>query len=324
MTTTESVTDRIRSACRAVARKAVFITIDHERIPSYAASLPLEQVARPSLDPSCHYLGRGDATVAFFLTLNTVNFGSGYSPCLRKRPGMSGYYTVASSLNDHFRANRPFTAHELGEIAQEDCTRIFGQEPDNHPVSELMGHFAVALNDLGRFLLDRFDGSFRAPVEAAGASAERLVGLLAEMPYFRDEESYADGLQVPFYKRAQITAADLHLAFDGRGPGRFDDLDRLTMFADNLVPHVLRVDGILRYAESLAARIDAERLIPAGSAEEVEIRACAVHAVELLVEELRRTGQDVRASRLDFLLWNRGQQPFYKARPRHRTRTVFY
>jgi transposase len=27
---------------------------------------------------------------------------------------------------------------------------------------------------------------------------------------------------------------------------------------------------------------------------------------------------------LDYLLWNRGQQPYYKARPRHRTRTVFY
>jgi hypothetical protein len=27
---------------------------------------------------------------------------------------------------------------------------------------------------------------------------------------------------------------------------------------------------------------------------------------------------------LDVWLWNRGQAPEYKARPRHRTRTVFY
>jgi hypothetical protein len=27
---------------------------------------------------------------------------------------------------------------------------------------------------------------------------------------------------------------------------------------------------------------------------------------------------------LDAWLWNRGQEPRYKARPRHRTRTVFY
>ena len=39
-----------------------------------------------------------------------------------------------------------------------------------------------------------------------------------------------------FYKRAQIVASDLALA----GVAEFDDLDRLTIFADNLVPHVLR------------------------------------------------------------------------------------
>ena len=46
-----------------------------------------------------------------------------------------------------------------------------------------------------------------------------------------------------FYKRAQIVAADLALA----GVARFRDLDRLTIFADNLVPHVLRCDGVLVY-----------------------------------------------------------------------------
>ena len=54
-------------------------------------------------------------------------------------------------------------------------------------------------------------------------------------------------MDVPFYKRAQLTAADLSLAFDGKGLGSFEDLDQLTIFADNLVPHVLRVDKVLLY-----------------------------------------------------------------------------
>lgn len=94
------------------------------------------------------------------------------------------------------------------------------------------------------------------------------------MPYFKDVVPY-NGLHVPFYKRAQLTAADLALAFEGQGPGCFNDLDRLTIFADNLIPHVLRVDKILDYEDSLANRIDTEDLIPAYSHEEVEIRACA-------------------------------------------------
>ncbi len=315
--------DQIRTACKAVADSASHVRIDDTSIPSYAASLPLRQIRHPEIDPDCHYLGRGDDTVAFLITLNAVNFSSGYSPHLRKRPGMSGYFTVASSLNDHYRTHDPLTAQDLTRLSTDDCTSIFGQDPDNRVVRELMQRFATALNDLGRYLLDRFDGSFVRLVEAADASAERLVELLGEMPYFKDVEAYGE-LRVPFYKRAQITAADLSLAFDGRGPGRFDDLDRLTIFADNLVPHVLRIDGILHYADTLVARINAEEMIPLGSPEEVEIRACAVHAVELLVNELRRSGHNVAARELDYLLWNRGQGPAYKAHPRHRTRSVFY
>lgn len=109
------------------------------------------------------------------------------------------------------------------------------------------------------------------------------------MPLFNDVERY-HGLEVPFFKRAQLTAADLHLAFQGQGLGHFTDLDQLTIFADNLVPHVLRIDKVLRYEDDLAARIDREEPIPAGSPEEVEIRACAVHAVELLVEHPAHRG----------------------------------
>jgi hypothetical protein len=181
-----------------------------------------------------------------------------------------------------------------------------------------MGLFATALNDLGWLLTRRFAGRYAGPVEAAGHSAERLVQILAGMPFFRDVEQY-EGLAVPFYKRAQLTVADLALTLGSHEFARFDDLDHLTMFADNLVPHVLRRDGILCYSSELAKRIDEEALIPAGSAEEVEIRACALHAVELICQRLRSTGERITSMGLDFLLWNRGQQSEY-----NRTRTVFY
>jgi hypothetical protein len=318
-----SLLDQVREACAAVAARATYVHIDEDRIPAYAASLPLEQILSPQPDPVHHYLGHGDDTAAFILTLDAINFGSGYFPHLRKRPGMSGYFTVASSLTDHYRTHGPLPAEALEQLTVADCLRIFAQDPSNEPIWALMGHFATALNDLGHYVRTRFDGRFAGLVEAAAASAERLVRLLIEMPYYRDVEPYGD-LDVPFFKRAQITAADLWLAFDGRGPGRFDDIDRLTIFADNLVPHVLRVDGVLSYEDDLAARIDAEQRIPAGSPQEVEIRACAVHAVERIAAALRGAGHAVTSRGLDYLLWNRGQAPHYKARPRHRTRTVYY
>jgi hypothetical protein len=319
-----AITDEIRSRCAEVARRARFIRIDEPAIERYALSLPLEKAVAPSIDWTTHYRGDEAGTAGFFVTLDAINFGSGYFPHLRKRPGMNGYFTVASSLKDEFARNGPISAGRLAGLSREECFRIFGQDRANEIVGELMGLFARALNDLGRLLLSKYGGSMASLIGAADHSALKLVELLSEMPFFRDVERY-DGMDVPFYKRAQLTAADLSLAMDRRGLGRFDDLDRLTIFADNLVPHVLRVDGVLKYDPELAARIDREELIAPGSAEEVEIRACAVHAVELMAEALRRSGRGVTATGLDYVLWNRGQERHYKTvKPRHRARTVYY
>jgi hypothetical protein len=52
---------------------------------------------------------------------------------------------------------------------------------------------------------------------------------------------------------------------------------------------------------------------------EREIRACAVHACELLARRL-----DVPPRTLDNWLWNRGRQPRYRELQPHLTRTVYY
>ncbi len=290
-----------------LAAAARTVRIQQERLPAYAAELRASQAAlqagAPELDAATHYLGAADATLAYLVTLDAINFGSGYFPHLQKRTGLSGYFTVAASLKDAW----PLTVEDLRRLGPADCARIFGQATPDAAVDELMALFARALNDLGELIATRYRGSFAALIEAANHSAEQLVPLLAEMAFYRD---------VGFYKRAQLTAADLAIA----GVARFDDLDRLTIFADNLVPHVLRVDGILEYDADLLVRINREELIAAGSQEEQEIRACALHAVELL----RGYVEGMTSMQLDYVLWNRGQEAAYKAQPRHRARTVFY
>ena len=320
---TETIFDQIRQTCEMVADRARHVRINYEGISTYASSLPADKVVRPQLDPACHYLDRQEDTLSFLITLDTINFGSGYFPHLRKRPGMSGYFTTASCLNDFYKTNGPLSAEQLAALSVDQCTRIFDQDPADKTIRKLMQHFATALNDLGRYLSSRFNGSFCGLVEAAGASAGRLVHLLKKMPYFNDIEPYHE-LEVPFFKRAQIVAADLAVAFQGQSWGHFADMDQLTIFADNLVPHVLRMDGVLNYEGQLVERIEAGTLITPGSSEEIEIRASAVHAVELIKKSICDSGQPITSSQLDYFLWNRGQSPHYKAVPRHRTRTVYY
>jgi hypothetical protein len=215
----------------------------------------------------------------------------------------------------------PITARWLRTVDVSACNEIFDQ-PDTEPAQELMGLFAGALRDLGTFIAD-FDDSFVTFVRSADHSAARIVEQLDRMPCFHDVATYR-GLPVPLYKRAQITAYDLAQTFAGGELGRFDDLHRLTMFADNLVPHVLRVDGVLRFSEDLVARIDRVDDIAAGSEPEIEIRAVALHAVELLQRAVTALGAPMTSGAIDSVLWNRGAGAQYKAIPRHRTRTVFY
>jgi len=308
------------------------VRIDEARLGELARELVSGPgYAPPQLDPAHHHLGDAASTLAYVVTLDAVNFGSGWFPHLRKRPGCSGYFTLSTALKEHFDARGAWSAEALEALSPSDCAEVFGQDMTVPEVAELMGLFARALGELGAFLGARCGGAFEGLVELASGSAERLGALLGEMPLYRDVSAY-DGLEVPFYKRAQITAADLAVAFGGQGHGAFDDLDRLTLFADNLVPHVLRWEGVLAYAPELAGRIDAGELIPHDCPEEVEIRAVAVHAVEGMTEILAaesngsggRGPRSVSPRELDNLLWTRGQRPDLKAHPRHRTRTTAY
>src|SRR5205823_2307821 len=46
------------------------------------------------------------------------------------RPGMSGYFTVASSLKDVFDTQGPLSWQQLVDLTAADCARIFGQDAD--------------------------------------------------------------------------------------------------------------------------------------------------------------------------------------------------
>jgi hypothetical protein len=289
-----SLTDDVRAGCREIAERARHVRIDVDALDS------LEPGPPPALDRERHYLeGSVEDVADFMLVLDSINFGSGWFPTLRKRPGMSGYFTVAASLTDFWRSGGGWSVDMLRALNAADVATVLGQDSDH----ELMGLYAEALRDLGRFLAGRRALDLVAEVDG---SAERLASMLAAgMPFYDDSG---------FWKRAQIVPSDLALA----GIADFHDLDRLTIFADNLVPHVLRVDGVLVYEPALAARIDAAELLPPGE-EEREIRGCAVYACELIADRL-----GVSARLLDAALWNKGQASKYKSLPRHRTRTVFY
>jgi hypothetical protein len=299
-----SLPDEVRASCAWVAERARFVRIEESEIQAYAANLPdsgaSEQPAAAA-DP--------EAAAAFAICMNAINFGSGWWPTIRKRPGHSGYATMAGGVEDRFADAGPWAAEELVAMDAGAIAAVVGQDPA-HP---LMAQFAAALRDVGEHLLAEHGGHYLGVVESTD-SIPALAGLLAGWESFADASEY-EGRRVPFFKRAQLAAADLHRAGAADLPG----LGRLTAFADNLVPHVLRVDGVLRLDSDLTSRIEAEELLPHGSPEEVELRACAVHTIELLAAP-----SGLISAEIDSALWNRGRDRRYKSLPRPRSRNTAY
>jgi hypothetical protein len=188
----------------------------------------LSTVSPPPADPTTELVdGDREARAAFVLCLDAINFGSGWWPTIRKRPGHSGYFTIAAGLTERFRESGPWSAGELTELRAGEIAGVVGQDAA-HP---LMADYAAALNDVGERVGADHGGRFEAVVEAAQGSAPALAGLLAEWRAFADVSTY-DDRPVPFFKRAQIAAADI----DRMGVAELHDLDRLTAFADNPRP----------------------------------------------------------------------------------------
>jgi Potential Queuosine, Q, salvage protein family len=301
-----SLPDEVRAACAWVAGRARSVRIDEARLAEYAAGL-VQAAGDEAEEPPPER--EPEAAAAFAICMNAINFGSGWWPTIRKRRGLSGYGTMEAGVSERFDSAGPWSAEELVAITASEIAALVGQDPE-HP---LMPQFAAALRDVGEHLLAEHGGRYLG-VTAAAKSIPQLAAVLAGWDSFADVSSYEDR-EVPFFKRAQLAAADLHRAGVADLPG----VERLTAFADNLVPHVLRVDGVLTLDSKLTARIEAEDLLAHGSPEEVELRACAVHAIELLAAASR-----IPPAEIDSALWNRGRDRRYKSVPRPRSRNPAY
>ncbi len=313
--------DVIRKAFKDVADQAQHVRIRHDKIEAYAKSLkPL--LKEEVFDQAHHFIGSPEQTAAFVLILDSINFGGTFKKDLVKEGfalrDSSLYFTMAAKLKEIFENEGGISAAKLATIKTQDCAALFGLT--SGPVaSKIADLYARSLRELGEFIDSKHGGRFAGVLDSAENSVEKLVGELSDLKSFNDISDYK-GIRVPLLKRAQITAADLHLAFEHLGRQLFNDIDKLTTFPDNAVAHVLHEDGLLEYSKDLQKKIEDGIELKAGSEEEIEIRACAGHAVELI----RSLRPDLNSMNIDHVLWLRSHEPDYLVRNHHKAMTMFY
>jgi len=317
----------VLDSTKYVMAQSRHVHLDKKALNHFSGEILAHGAEIPPWDCHHHYCGDAEQTVSYLLVLDTLNFCF-WAPAGEARwetqytsKKVSGYYGLAAALKLALESGVPITqARFLCDTTPETLKALLG----GSGTLPLLDKRVDALNELGQVLLAEYSGRAAHLVEDGGRSAVMLARLLAKkLTSFRDAASY-EGRDVFFYKRAQIFAADLHGAFNGRDWGRFEDIEQLTAFADYKLPQVLRHLGILRYENGLAERVDNGQLIEAGSAQEVEIRANTIWAVEWIRQALDEKGKRMTASQIDWMLWSLGQDNTYRAKPYHRTLTVFY
>lgn len=323
---TQEHTDRlgVLETTLRVVDQAELVRIDRGAAARVAKLLAAQEVTPPEWNRDLHWSGTPEQTANYLLLLDALNFCFWGEPRWRiayQGTRYDGYWALAASLKRAIEAGAPlYDAGYLADLNAARLQRIFQGEQ----TIPLFDSRLANAREVGRMLIERYGGQFARAIEAAGGSAVKLVGLIvANFPSFRDTADYK-GTEVRFYKRAQILAGDLSGAFGGTGLGHFNDLHEITAFADYKVPQVLHGLGVLVYAPALESLLDQKQEIPAGSAEEVEIRAATIWGVEEIHQQLAGLGHHWDAYRIDWALWEMGQHLPAGVRPYHRTRTIAY
>lgn len=183
---------------------------------------------------------------------------------------------------------------------------------------------ARILNEVGQVLVDRYDGHFHNFIRdcepAMYADGQGMLErLVREFPRFHDVSQHR-GQEVQLFKLAQLALWSLR----GAQLIELRDLDRMTAFADYIVPVALRVMGILTYAPALEATIMGGGIVPRDSAEEIEIRASSLVATAQLTDAInRRRPADLQViiPQIDYRLWKTYHATFW---PHHLTPTIMY
>ena len=212
----------------------------------------------------------------------------------------------------------------LAKITRPELNKVFEGNIEMPMLDEKL----EVLHQVGKTLSEKYDGKFHRFVHSCSPKLydngngliERLV---AEFPRFNDV-SMLDGHEIKFYKLPQLGIWMLYATLHKAKKFRLDDPQKMTAFADYIVPVGLRLMGITSYSKALENAINTYQLIPRDSRWEIEIRAHCLYATALLTDEinkLRPANLQIIIPQIDARIWTHYHTTTW---PHHLTKTIMY
>ena len=212
----------------------------------------------------------------------------------------------------------------LAKISRPEMEKMFRGNIEMPMLDEKMALF----HEVGAVLAAKYGGRYYNFIRSCSPRlydkgnglVERLA---AEFPRYNDASRY-NGHEVKFYKLAQLGFWQIYSGLGPKGGFRLEDLQKMTAFADYIVPVALRLMGITSYSQSLEHAVNTYQMIPRDSPQEVEIRAHCLYSTALLADEInkrRPADRQVIIPQIDARLWTHYHTTDW---PHHLTRTIMY
>ncbi|EPX71798.1 uncharacterized protein SOCG_03735 [Schizosaccharomyces octosporus yFS286] len=308
-----NILESVKSSTKEVVNLCNWISISESSLPALIDALKgTLQDARPSKFP-LNFKNLEDE-VNFVALYGLVSFGSGFRDQLHEAIGRGAQETSLFLMLSIYISNEngiPDSTH-LTNIKEHDIQSWMNlPATEETPVESLPGVFAVSsshlmelvkkmtfvLNTTGEILKMKNFSSLGEFCLRYGNSKDPSIlihALSSTFPAFHDiEEVY--GKEVYLLKKAQVTAYQLSLLY----PDRFGR-QGLCIFADNVIPTVLYLYGILKIPAELKEKLENKKLL---EKEEITVlRASSVFVCELISERTK-----IPSPQLDQALWKLGK-----------------
>jgi hypothetical protein len=321
----------VLASVQPVVKAAELVRVNHEKITDVANWMAYEEFAKPDGSMLFDFGNDPDVLMDFTLVVNTMNFAfTDFSTGVKFETDYMGKRwcdseAMLACLHRAVNSGIPFFSGEyLAKVTRKDLESVFAGTIEMPMLDERV----VLFNEVGRVLVEKYQGRYSNFVRSCAprlyADGDGLLErLTTEFPRFRDVSLY-QGSEVHIYKLAQLGIWGMHLALSPRGAWKLEDAEKLSAFADYIVPVGLRVMGIFEYTPELEKQINDLVEVKRDSAAEIELRASSIYVIAKLTEEInkRRPGMEpLLQPQVDFRFWKTYHATHW---PHHLTKTVMY
>lgn len=308
--------NEVLSSTKFLVENPNFVFINYSRIEEIARKFAQEKLPLPDWKMEIYPQEFSEEGIDFLFLESSINFA--FMDFKTKQKFTTNYrgkdykgaMGMSACLKRAWEEKIPiFEGKYLAEIKENEMKKIFFGNIEIPMLKERTEIF----NEVGKVLSGEYGGRFHNFFEQHGKKLFNeknglIEKIILEFPSFDDSTIYQNQ-KVRFNKRAQLFTAVLHETFPEQKLFSQEELDNLTVFADYQLPKSLRDLGIINYEKSLAERVDLQKIIPAKSQEELEIRASTIHASQKLREEINKLREEkINALNLDYKLWGEGRK----------------